>query len=207
MTDTRWLVRMMTEQFHRDDEGRPMREGRTPPPFVRDGEIEDKQCPCAGSRNQHPRPMNPSAIVAGVGALGRARRRPRAVSRAVHGAARRVGAEPDRHRTPAVASVTAGEHRGPALAVRGALHRVRAPPYLSFLARRFLIADLAASRGTSPPIEQLLASDIEPPDCYLAEPGALATVPAPVRAQWFRALAGVARPAGAHPARALFALL
>jgi hypothetical protein len=60
-----WLVhvlRMVSERFHRDTEGRPIREGRTPPELLREGEIEYRQCPYAGSRHQHPNPMNVSAL-------------------------------------------------------------------------------------------------------------------------------------------------
>lgn len=53
---------MVEEQFHRDVEGRPIREGRTPPALLRDGEIEYRACPYAGSRFQHPNPMNVSAL-------------------------------------------------------------------------------------------------------------------------------------------------
>jgi hypothetical protein len=56
------VVRMVEEQFHRDVEGRPIREGRTPPEFLRDGDIEYKTCPYAGSRFQHENPMNVSAL-------------------------------------------------------------------------------------------------------------------------------------------------
>lgn len=53
---------MVQERFHRDTEDRPIRESRTPPEFLRDGEIELKQCPYAGSRYLHVNPMNVSAL-------------------------------------------------------------------------------------------------------------------------------------------------
>ena len=56
------VARMIEERFHRDDEGRPIREGRTPEEFLREGDIEFRQCPYAGSRFQHPNPMNVSAL-------------------------------------------------------------------------------------------------------------------------------------------------
>src|SRR5262245_17459113 len=56
------VVRMIEEQFHRDDEDRPIREGRTPKQFVREGDIDYKTCPYSGSRLNHPSPMNVSAL-------------------------------------------------------------------------------------------------------------------------------------------------
>lgn len=56
------IERMVSEQFHRDVEGRPIREGRTPREFLRDGDIEYKACPYTGSRHQHEKPMNASAL-------------------------------------------------------------------------------------------------------------------------------------------------
>ena len=56
------VVRMVEERFHRDDEDRPIREGRTPGEHLRDGDIEYRTCPYAGSRHQHERPMNASAL-------------------------------------------------------------------------------------------------------------------------------------------------
>lgn len=61
-TSTPWLVRMIEEQFHRDDEDRLIREGRTPAQFIRPGEIEYKTCPYPGTRHQHACPMNVSAL-------------------------------------------------------------------------------------------------------------------------------------------------
>jgi len=55
------LGRMVEEQFHRDDEGRPLREGRTPPELLRPDDIEYKACPFAGSRAVG-LPMNVSAL-------------------------------------------------------------------------------------------------------------------------------------------------
>jgi hypothetical protein len=51
---------MVEERFHRDDEDRPLREGRTPAEFLREGEIEYRACPYSGSRRD--RVMNVSAL-------------------------------------------------------------------------------------------------------------------------------------------------
>jgi hypothetical protein len=56
------VLRMVQEQFHRDAEDRPIREGRLPRELLRDGEIEYRQCPYAGSRYLNERPMNVSAL-------------------------------------------------------------------------------------------------------------------------------------------------
>jgi len=56
------VVRMVEERFHRDAEDRPIREGRTPPEFLREGDIEYRTCPYSGSRYQHAHPMNASAL-------------------------------------------------------------------------------------------------------------------------------------------------
>jgi hypothetical protein len=53
---------MVEERFHRDEEGRPLREGRTPPEHRRPGEIEYRPCPYPGSRQVAGRPMNVSAL-------------------------------------------------------------------------------------------------------------------------------------------------
>lgn len=53
---------MVEERFHRDDEGRPLREGRTPAEYLAAGEIEYRACPYAGSRQRSGRPMNVSAL-------------------------------------------------------------------------------------------------------------------------------------------------
>jgi hypothetical protein len=53
---------MVEERFHRDDEGRPLREGRTPPEYRRPDEIEYRPCPYPGSRQVAGRPMNVSAL-------------------------------------------------------------------------------------------------------------------------------------------------
>jgi hypothetical protein len=53
---------MVEERFHRDEEGRPLREGRTPPEHIRSGEIEYRPCPYPGSRQVAGRPMNVSAL-------------------------------------------------------------------------------------------------------------------------------------------------
>jgi hypothetical protein len=57
-----WVVRMVEERHHRDEEGRPLREGRTPAEHLRPGEIEYRACPYAGSRQTAGRPMNVSAL-------------------------------------------------------------------------------------------------------------------------------------------------
>jgi hypothetical protein len=57
---TPFVIRLVTERFHRDADGRPIREGRTPPEFRRDGEIEYRTCVYPGSR--HGKPMNVSAL-------------------------------------------------------------------------------------------------------------------------------------------------
>lgn len=60
-----WVLRMVEERFHRDDEGRPLREGRTPPEYLKEGEIEYRACPYPGSRHVANRPshvMNVSAL-------------------------------------------------------------------------------------------------------------------------------------------------
>ena len=59
---TLWILRMLEEQFHRDDEDRLIREGRAPKQLIRPGEIEYKVCPYPGSRFQHECPMNVSAL-------------------------------------------------------------------------------------------------------------------------------------------------
>jgi hypothetical protein len=56
------VERMVSEKFHRDDEGRPLREGRTPAEFLRPDDIEYKTCPYPGARLQHAKPMNASAL-------------------------------------------------------------------------------------------------------------------------------------------------
>ena len=61
-SDSAWIVRMVEEQFHRDVEGRPLREGRTPPAFLRGNDIAWSGCPYSGSRHQHVNPMNVSAL-------------------------------------------------------------------------------------------------------------------------------------------------
>jgi hypothetical protein len=53
---------MVEERFHRDEEDRPLREGRTPPEYRRPDEIEYRPCPYAGSRQVAGRPMNVSAL-------------------------------------------------------------------------------------------------------------------------------------------------
>jgi hypothetical protein len=53
---------MVEERFHRDEEGRPLREGRTPPELRRPAEIEYRPCPYPGSRQVAGRPMNVSAL-------------------------------------------------------------------------------------------------------------------------------------------------
>jgi hypothetical protein len=53
---------MVTERFHRDDEGRPLREIRTPAELLRPDDIEHKQCPYSGGRHHHVKPMNVSSL-------------------------------------------------------------------------------------------------------------------------------------------------
>jgi len=53
---------MVEERFHRDDEGRPLREGRTPAEHLRPGDIEYRSCPYPGSRQVAGHPMNISAL-------------------------------------------------------------------------------------------------------------------------------------------------
>jgi len=55
-----WVARMVAERFHRDDEGRPIREGRTPAEYLAPGDIDYKPCAYPGSRAG--RPMNVSAL-------------------------------------------------------------------------------------------------------------------------------------------------
>ncbi|MEO7730469.1 MAG: hypothetical protein ABIY55_05815 [Kofleriaceae bacterium] len=59
-------MRMVEERFHRDDEGRPLREGRTPDELLQPGEIEYRACPYPGSRQ--PSALAP-ALVMNVSAL------------------------------------------------------------------------------------------------------------------------------------------
>lgn len=56
------VVRMVTEPFHRDAEGRPLRESRTPAEFLKPGDIEHKKCPYHGGRQYHEKPMNVGAL-------------------------------------------------------------------------------------------------------------------------------------------------
>jgi hypothetical protein len=56
------VLRMVEERFHRDAEGRPIREGRTPPELLGEGEIEYRPCPYPGTRYLNERPMNVSAL-------------------------------------------------------------------------------------------------------------------------------------------------
>lgn len=55
------VLRLVEESHHRDDEGRPIREGRTPPAYLRPGDIEYKPCHYPGSRHLA-NPMNVSAL-------------------------------------------------------------------------------------------------------------------------------------------------
>lgn len=55
------VLQLVEERHHRDEEGRPIREGRTPREHLRDGDIEYKQCHYAGSRHLA-NPMNVSAL-------------------------------------------------------------------------------------------------------------------------------------------------
>jgi hypothetical protein len=53
---------MVEERFHRDEEDRPLREGRTPAAYLRPGEIEYRPCPYPGSRQVAKHRMNVSAL-------------------------------------------------------------------------------------------------------------------------------------------------
>jgi hypothetical protein len=55
------VLRLVEEQHHREEEGRPLREGRTPNEHLRPGDIEYKHCHYAGSRHLA-NPMNVSAL-------------------------------------------------------------------------------------------------------------------------------------------------
>ncbi len=285
LKDPLWILRMMTEQFHRDDEGRPLREGRTPPPFLRAGEIEYKQCPFSGTRYRHEKPMNQSAIVqvsahwdelAGALALFRelcteqrgawgpnlidlwrvaqlgsalpwffilnGQTSPAyaaSLSKVMLGVGmwvqrKYVGMFSERavpssqfsndeiirfaEETDLLISPTEVCSASEKMMQRFFDVLTGAPPasppgsplqsqragvllfgahytafkhllYLYYLARRMLIADIAAVHGTSPLIARLLEPEVEPPDYFLAEPGDLENVPAAFRAHWFRALA------------------
>jgi hypothetical protein len=54
------VERMVSERGLRDVEGRPLREGRTPPELLKPDDIEYKPCPYTGSRSG--KPMNASAL-------------------------------------------------------------------------------------------------------------------------------------------------
>jgi hypothetical protein len=58
--DALFVLRLSEERFHRDDEDRPVREGRTPAEHLRADDIEWKPCPYAGSRLD--KRMNVSAL-------------------------------------------------------------------------------------------------------------------------------------------------
>jgi hypothetical protein len=66
--------------------------------------------------------------------------------------------------------------------------------WLHFLARRFLYADLAATRDDLPELAELLDAACEPPDCFIIEPPDLARIDPPRRAMWFTALAAIVVP-------------
>lgn len=53
---------MVEERFHRDDDDRPLREGRTPAEYLGPGEIDYRPCPYPGSRQVPNNPMNVSAL-------------------------------------------------------------------------------------------------------------------------------------------------
>jgi hypothetical protein len=53
---------MVEERFHRDEEDRPLREGRTPAAFLRPGDVEYRPCPYPGSRQVPNHGMNVSAL-------------------------------------------------------------------------------------------------------------------------------------------------
>jgi hypothetical protein len=56
---------MVEERFHRDDEDRPLREGRTPDELLRPGEIEYRSCPYPGSRQARD-PASPAMNVSAL---------------------------------------------------------------------------------------------------------------------------------------------
>jgi hypothetical protein len=66
--------------------------------------------------------------------------------------------------------------------------------WIYFLARRFLYADVAAQHGTSPALEALLDSSVEPSDFFIVEPSDLAAVIPEQRLGWFRSLADLIVP-------------
>lgn len=55
------ILRLVEERHHRDVEGRPIREGRTPPAHLRPADIDYKPCHYPGSRHLV-QPMNVSAL-------------------------------------------------------------------------------------------------------------------------------------------------
>lgn len=286
--DGLWILRMMTEQYHRDTEGRPLREGRTPPQHLKTGEIDYKQCPFPGKRYKHPNPMNQSAIVQvsahwdaladclsfireayteqngawgpdiwdlwrlsqiasalpwyyilkgetspayaaalskvmlGVGMWSQRMfvkqfedrwvPPPKFTSKEIIDLAEQndvliaptevcSASEKMMYRYFDVLTGDPVPHQSPLVEVKDSVMLFGAHYtafkhviYLYWLARRFLIADIAAARGTSELIEQLMIPESEPPDYYIAEPGNLASVPPPMRAAWFKMLASLLRP-------------
>ena len=280
---------MLEEQFHRDDEGRPIREGRTPPELLREGEIEYRRCTYSGSRFQHANPMNVSAlrqtsahwdaVLDAVAVLRttyqEARGRYRAdlwdvwrvsqlgsglpwffilhegetcpaYAAALSKATLGVGIWAQRHfvdsliRTSPSSRLTAQEILDTAEA-NGTLiadHEVCAAGdkmmlkffeafvdetpeighsklaarrdealrfgahYLAFkqwlwlywLARRFLLEDLAAAVGRTPEIDERMDPEGEPPDFFLVQPERVAEMPLVQRTHWFRGLAATVEP-------------
>jgi hypothetical protein len=55
------VLRLVEERHHRDEDDRPIREGRTPPAWLRPDDIEYKPCHYPGSRHLV-HPMNVSAL-------------------------------------------------------------------------------------------------------------------------------------------------
>jgi hypothetical protein len=292
------VARMIEERFHRDDEDRPIREGRTPAEFLRPGEIEYRQCPYAGSRFQHANPMNVSALRQ-MGAHWDEVCDALAFLRAAHDEALGV-TQPQLmdvwrvsmlgsalpwfflfrdDKIPAYASALAKATLGQGIwaqrvLVRTITERFTPPPltaqailelaeangtligdtevcsggdkmllkffdvlvgpagrsesvplhlrapapgrfeaarddllrfgahyanfklyvWLYFLARRFLYADVAARHGSSPELEALRDTSVEPSDFFIVEPSDLAVVIAEQRMGWFRSLADLVVP-------------
>jgi hypothetical protein len=286
---------MVEERFHRDAEGRPIREGRTPPEHLKEGEIEYKQCPYSGSRYLHANPMNMSAlrqtsahwdeVIDAVSVLREMYREARgdyradlmdiwrvsqmgsglpwfyilrlgetcpayaaALSKATLGVGiwgarvlvdrlALVAARTTHGRFTAQEIYDTSEANGTLIADHevcaasdkmmlkfyepfvdptpvigaGAVARLVAEKeelvrfsahYLAFkqwiwlywLARRWLVLDLAAAVGEQPEHAEHLEPEAEPPDFFLLQPERPTELPLPHRAHWFRGLAALVEP-------------
>ena len=285
---------MVEEQFHRDDEGRPIREGRTPPELLKEGEIEYRRCPYSGSRFQHANPMNVSAlrqtsahwdaVLDAVAVLRNTYKEARggyradlwdvwrtsqlgsglpwffilregvtcpAYAAALSKATLGVGIWAQRHfvdslirgtpstRLTSQEILDTAEANGTLIAdhevcaasdkmmlkfyepfcdespytgvgevaplarddARDDLLRFGAH-YIAFkqwvwmfwLARRFLLEDLAVVTGRTPEIEERMDPEGEPPDFFVVQPERIAELPLAQRAEWFRGLAATVEP-------------